>query len=260
MSVLAQICADKLDHIKRMEHLIPAVVLEEKAKLQSPPRGFIKKLKNSGSTPALIAEVKKASPSKGIIRPDFDPIRISRQYQSAGASCISVLTDQPYFKGHDEDLEAVRRTATLPLLRKDFMVSDYQILESRALGADCILLIMAALEDTLAKRLYDYATALDMDVLIEVHDREELDRALTLNPKMIGVNSRNLKTLEVSLATAEDLVKHIPDSIVRVAESGIGSHDDLKHLQNLGYQAFLVGESLMRQSDIEAATKKLLGK
>ncbi len=261
MSVLAQICADKMDHVNRTERLIPSIVLEEKAKLQSAPRGFINKLKDVGAQgPALIAEVKKASPSKGIIRSDFDPVKIARAYQNAGAACISVLTDQPYFKGHDEDLEAVREVVHLPVLRKDFMLTQYQIIESRALGADCVLIIMAALEDAHAKDLYDYATSLGMDVLVEVHDKEELDRALMLNPRMIGVNSRNLKTLEVSLATAEALLQSIPPSIVRVAESGIRSNEALKHLQSLGYNAFLVGESLMREDDIEAATKNLLGK
>ena len=262
VNVLEKICADKLEHVARVSHLIPEVVYQERAKLQPAPLGFCRAIRaaNQKGEPALISEVKKASPSKGIIRADFDPVKIALAYQNAGATCISVLTDQPYFKGADEDLEAVKAVARLPVIRKDFMLSPFQIVESRALGADCILLIMAALSDATAKLLYDTATGLGMDVLIEVHDRVELDRALKLDPMMIGVNSRNLKTLEVNLDTAYKLLEQIPASTIRVAESGIVSHAELKSLSDAGYNAFLVGESLMRQPDIELAVQKLLGK
>lgn len=262
VNVLEKICADKLEHIARVSHLIPEIVFQERAKLQPAPLGFCRAIRsaNQKGEPALISEVKKASPSKGIIRADFDPVKIALAYQNAGATCISVLTDQPYFKGADEDLEAVKAVARLPVIRKDFMLSPFQIIESRALGADCILLIMAALSDATAKLLYDTATGLGMDILIEVHDRVELDRALKLDPMMIGVNSRNLKTLEVNLDTAYKLLEYIPSSTIRVAESGIASNTELKSLFEAGYNAFLVGESLMRQPDIEQAVQKLLGK
>lgn len=260
-NVLEKICQDKQAYVNRNQHFIPQIVFEERASLQSAPRGFCNAIRTTNKTgkPALIAEVKKASPSKGIIRADFDPVKIATAYQSAGATCISVLTDQPYFKGSDEDLEAVRSIIKLPVIRKDFMISPYQIYESRALGADCILLIMAALSDELARLLYETATNLGMDVLIEIHDKAELDRAMMLDPMMIGVNSRNLKTLEVNLATAFDLIKYIPDTVIRVAESGITHNEELAELYDSGYNAFLVGESLMRQDDIKAATEKLLG-
>ncbi len=262
MNTLEKICDDKRAHIARNEHLIPHIVHDDRAKLQPPPLGFCEALhaKRALREPALISEVKKASPSKGIIRADFDPVKIALSYEQAGASCISVLTDQPYFKGADEDLEAVKKISRLPVLRKDFMLTPYQIAESRALGADCILLIMAALDDETAATLYHDATARDMDVLIEVHDEPELERALALNPMMIGVNSRDLKTLEVNLETSFDLVQKIPPHILRVAESGISSHAQLQSLFEAGYDAFLVGESLMRQDDIGLAVRKLLGK
>ncbi|HNS44254.1 MAG TPA: indole-3-glycerol phosphate synthase TrpC [Alphaproteobacteria bacterium] len=262
MNVLEKICAEKRDYVERCERLIPQIVYQEKAKLMDAPRGFCNAIRknNEAGHPALIAEVKKASPSKGIIRPDFDAIKIATAYQNAGASCISVLTDRPYFKGSDEDLEAVKTVTRIPVLRKDFMLSPFQIYESRALGADCILLIMAALSDEAATEMYKIATDLGMDVLVEIHDKEELDRALKLNPMMVGVNARNLKTLDVDLQTSFDLLKDIPASTIRVAESGIASHEELKSLFDAGYNAFLVGESLIREADIEQAVQKLLGK
>ena len=261
MSVLAEICREKMDYVLRMQHLIPDVVMIERAKLQSPARGFIKAIqtKKALGMPALIAEVKKASPSKGIIRNDFDPQRIARIYEASGATCMSVLTDQPYFKGSDEDFQAARNVTRIPVIRKDFMLTPFQILESRALGADCVLLIMAALDDETAYLLFTLATNLGMDVLIEIHDAEELDRALKLSPSMIGVNSRSLKTLKVDLDTAFNLLERIPKDVVRVAESGIAGHEDLQNLHKAGYDAFLVGESLMREADIGLAVKKLLG-
>lgn len=261
-NVLDKICADKLEHVARTQHLIPEIVFRERAKFQPSPIGFCNAIRscNAKNEPALIAEVKKASPSKGIIRADFDPVQIARIYQNSGATCLSVLTDQPYFKGADEDLEAVKSVARIPVIRKDFMLTPYQIVESRSLGADCILLIMAALSDQLAKELYQCAVDLGMDVLVEVHDREELDRALKLDPMMIGVNSRNLKTLEVNIQTAFDLLSDIPSNIIRVAESGIATYKELKSLYDAGFNAFLVGESLMRQENIGFAVQKLLGK
>lgn len=262
MNILDKICDDKRTHINRNEHFIPQIVLSERAKSKPSPIGFCNALrvKRDLRQPALIAEIKKASPSKGILRTDFDPVQIASTYQSAGATCLSVLTDQPYFKGSDEDLEAVKNNAHIPVIRKDFMLTLYQIFESRALGADCILLIMAALNDATVKTLYTAATDLGMDVLIEIHDEAELERALKLDPMMIGVNSRNLKTLDVNLQTAFELVGKIPPSIIRVAESGIATHAQLQSLFEAGYDAFLVGESLMREDDISVAVRKLLGK
>lgn len=263
MSILAQICEDKMDYVRRMQHLIPDIILEERIKSQPRPRGFIKSIEKqkANNQPALIAEIKKASPSKGIIRSDFDPQRLARDYQDSGAHCISVLTDQPYFKGHDEDLEAVSSVVSLPILRKDFMLTPYQIYESRALGADCVLLIVAALNDSDLKNLYNLARhILGMDVLIEVHDQEELDRALALSPRMIGVNARNLKTLTIDREISHDLVSQIPAHILRVAESGIRDGADVQALHKAGFDAFLVGESLMQSHDIFGAVKNLLGK
>lgn len=262
MSVLNDICAAKLDHVQRTRHLIPELVHQERARLQTPPRGFCDAIaaKKAKGEPALIAEVKKASPSKGIIRADFDPQRIAHEYQEAGATCVSVLTDQPYFKGTDEDFEAARQVTSLPMIRKDFMLTPYQVTESRALGADCILIIMAALSDDEIHALTNRAQELDLDILYEVHDRAELVRALTFSPRMIGVNARNLKTLQVDIQTSFDLVRDIPPSILKVAESGISSHDELETLHQAGFDAFLVGESLMREPDIGEAVHKLLGK
>lgn len=257
-NILKQICTDKKTHIRRKQAQTPLSALE--AKIENLPLipGFISKLKSSNA--ALIAEVKKASPSKGIIRENFDPVEIARIYEKSGASCLSVLTDEPYFQGKDEYLVAIRKVVSLPLLRKDFMLESYQIAESRALGADCILLIMAALSDAQAQELYEAATHYGLDALIEVHDAAELERALDLSPEMIGVNNRNLKTLEVDAQTGLDLAASIPNSILKVAESGIATHKDITAFQNAGYSAFLVGESLMRQNDIQQAVKDLFSK
>lgn len=262
MTILAQICKDKMEYVQRMEHLIPDIVLIERIKDQDRPRGFISALqkKKELAEPALICEVKKASPSRGIIRPDFDPIRIAKDYAQSGASCISVLTDQPYFKGHDEDLEAVHQSVSIPLLRKDFMLTPYQIYESRAMGADCVLIIMAAVDDETAYHMYRLADDLGMDVLIEVHDETELQRAIALSPKMIGVNARNLKTLEVDLTVSHNLVGLIPSHIIRVAESGISSPEQLQSLHKAGFDAFLIGETFMQSHDIQTSVKNLLGK
>jgi indole-3-glycerol phosphate synthase len=258
MTVLARICSDKLGHIERQRALVPYAALEKKIADAPPTRGFINALKQK--SPALIAEVKKASPSKGIIRADFDPVKIAKIYEDNGASCLSVLTDEPYFQGRDEYLAQIRQAVSLPLLRKDFMLEDYQILESRALGADCILLIMAALTDARAKNLYTLATQLTMDTLFEVHDEEELQRALALNPQMVGVNNRNLKTLDVDLGTGLNLAASIPGTILKVAESGLPDFETLETFQAAGFTAFLIGESLIRETDIGKATRNILGK
>lgn len=258
MTVLARICSDKLLHIEKKMAQVPLADVQARAKDAAPTRGFIDALRKK--SPALIAEVKKASPSKGIIREDFDAVEIAKIYESNGAACLSVLTDEPYFQGHDDYLTAVRAAVNIPLLRKDFMLSPYQVFEARALGADCILLIMAALEDSQARDLYALATDLSMDTLFEVHDEAELERALALSPKMVGVNNRNLKTLEVDLGTGMNLVNSFPPGILTVAESGIADHETLQTFAAAGFNAFLIGESLMRQPDIGAATRAILGR
>lgn len=263
-NTLAKICADKREHIAACKAKIPEAILRKKAKTQSAVRGFKNALsqKIAQNKSALIAEIKKASPSKGLIRADFNPAALAKAYAAGGASCLSVLTDVPYFQGADEYLIAARAAVTLPVLRKDFMLDSYQITEARALGADCILLIMAALSDMQAQELELAASELGMDTLVEVHNQEELERALTINEhnsgKIIGINNRNLKTLAVDLATSEDLAKYIPSEYIGVCESGINSPADIARMRDCGLHAFLVGESLMRQDDVTKATKELL--
>lgn len=257
MSVLQKICTDKQTHVAACKARVPQAELEQQIKTASPVRGFIKALR--AKNPGLIAEIKKASPSVGIIREDFNPADLAKAYRAGGAACLSILTDEPYFQGKTEYLMAGRAACDLPVLRKDFIVDPYQVYETRAMGADCMLIIMAALEDALVSDIYQLATSLSLDVLFEIHDHAELDRALKLSPRMVGVNSRNLKTLKVDLNTALDIAAAMPADILRVAESGIHSHEDLKRLQNAGFPAFLVGESLMRQPDVTAATQALLG-
>jgi indole-3-glycerol phosphate synthase len=262
--VLEKICRDKLQHIAKCRQQRPLSELTAAAGARNrsdPPRGFAAALRRkvlSGSY-ALIAEIKKASPSKGLIRADFDPPTLAVAYQEGGATCLSVLTDQPYFQGDDSYLEAARAAVDLPVLRKDFMLDPYQVVEARAIGADCILLIMAALSDGQAAELEAAAIELSMDVLVEVHDATETARALRLKSPLLGVNNRNLKTLAIDLATTEQLAKMVPADRILVAESGLYSTADLDRMARVGAGAFLVGESLMRQPDVTAATRALLG-
>lgn len=257
-SVLAEICAKKQEHIAAQKIITPLAALKDKAAQANAPLGFIQTLKNA-PFPAIIAEVKKASPSKGVIRIDFNPAQIAATYEDHGAACLSVLTDAPYFQGSDQIFKTVRSISSLPMLRKDFMLDPYQIHESRALGADCILLIMAALSDDQAQELYALARDLGMDALIEIHNAEELARALKFAPRMIGVNNRNLKTLTVDIQTSAELAAHIPETCVKVAESGLKDFTTLETLRPHGYNSFLVGESLMRQDDIGQALETLRG-
>jgi indole-3-glycerol phosphate synthase len=259
--VLARIVADKRTHVAARRAQRPTALLERELKSSPPPRGFAAALRAADAQEhlALIAEIKRASPSRGLIRADFDPPALARAYATGGATCLSVLTDRPWFEGEDEHLRAARAAAPLPVLRKDFIVDPYQILETRALGADCVLLIMAALPDCLAAELDAAARELDMDVLVEVHDGTELDRALALGAGLIGINNRNLKTLDVDLTTTVELAPRVPADRLVVAESGLYGRADLLRMHEAGARAFLVGESLMAQADVAEATRRLLG-
>ena len=258
--VLARICADKREAVAARKRETPISALEGRASQAEPTRGFARRLAEvsaAGGT-ALICEIKKASPSKGLIRADFDPPALARSYEAGGATCLSVLTDEPYFQGADGFLVAARAACALPVLRKDFMLEPYQIIESRALGADCVLLIMAALSDAEAAELSASAREQGLDVLVEVHDGPELERALGLDAELIGINNRNLKTLEVDLATTEALAPRVPAERLLVAESGLYGPEDLTRMKQVGARAFLIGESLMRQDDVEAATRAMM--
>ncbi|MCB2081238.1 MAG: indole-3-glycerol phosphate synthase TrpC [Rickettsiales bacterium] len=258
--ILAEICAAKQTHIATRKHALPESALQAQVKQAAAPRGFQHALqtRRDHGLFGLIAEIKKASPSGGLIRAEFHPATLAQAYAEGGAACLSILTDTPYFQGKDHYLTEARNAVSLPVLRKDFMLDSYQILESRALGADCILLIMAVLSDTQAAELYSTATELQMDTLVEVHDAAEMERALKLNAPMLGINNRNLKTLEIDLSTTETLAGMVPEDRLLVSESGIHTHQDLLRLRESGISCFLVGESLMRQEHLTAATRSLL--
>lgn len=257
--LLARICADKRRHVARCKSLKPFSALLEEAERAPPPHGFADRLAKAEQPFSLICEIKRASPGAGLIRADFNARELARAYRRGGAVCLSVVTDTPYFEGRDAYLTAARAAVDLPVLRKDFILDPYQVIEARALGADCVLLIMAALEDKMARELEALATAHGMDTLVEVHDEADLGRALRLKSRLIGVNNRDLKSLEVDLATTERLAPLLPPDRMLVSESGIRSPKDLARLSRAGVDAFLVGEWLMRQPDVEAATRALLG-
>jgi len=257
--VLAKIIDTKRDEVAALKASPIAGDLPQMAKDQSAPRGFAKALdKASHKGYGLIAEVKKASPSKGLIRADFNPEHIAKAYQAGGATCLSVLTDEQYFQGHMNYMIQARAAVNLPVLRKDFMIDTFQVTEARAHGADAILIIMAAVDDTLALELEDVAFDLGMDVLVEIHDAEELDRARKLKSPLLGINNRNLKTMETSLQTAVGLLGNFPEGRIAVAESGLFTPEDLALMAAHDARCFLIGESLMRQDDVEAATKAIL--
>ncbi|WP_424926695.1 indole-3-glycerol phosphate synthase TrpC [Amaricoccus tamworthensis] len=260
MTILDDIKAYKLEDVARRKEQQSLADLEAAALNASPTRGFANALRDASAAGGygLIAEVKKASPSKGLIREDFDPVSIAKAYEAGGATCLSVLTDEPSFQGHDSFLTSARAAVSLPVLRKDFIYDPWQVVESRALGADCILIIMASVSDTQAAELEDAATAWGMDVLLEIHTQEELDRAKKLRSILMGINNRDLNTFETDLGTTRSLARSVPFDRMIVSESGLGDRHDLARIARMGVRCFLIGETLMRQDNVELATRELL--
>lgn len=260
--ILAKICADRRAHVRSCQRQRPLSGLLRDAAAAPAPRGFADALRAASTAEGygLIAEIKRASPSKGLIREAFDAPALAQAYAAGGAHCLSVLTEPDHFQGADQYLTAARAVVSLPILRKDFMVDPYQVVEARAIGADCILIILAATDDGLARELTATARELGMDVLCEVHDRAELDRAGSFDAGMIGINNRNLRTFAVDLATTETLVPHAPADRLVVAESGLSTPADLARMAAIGVRCFLIGEALMRQPDLEHATRTLLAR
>lgn len=258
--ILSRIAAYKIREVAEAKAAQSLPTLRERARNAPKPRGFRAALEHAKAKkrPGLIAEIKKASPSKGVIRNDFDPPVLARAYEKGGATCLSVLTDTPSFQGARDDLAEARNATSLPVLRKDFMLEPYQVVESRALGADCILVIMAMLQDDVARELMETAHEFGMDALVEVHDETELERALKLEADFIGINNRNLKTFVTDIQTSVTLSARVPKTCLVVAESGLSTSADLSRLTAAGVSSFLIGESLMRKADVEKATHELL--
>jgi indole-3-glycerol phosphate synthase len=257
---LTRIWADKRVAVARAKAARPLAAVEKEAAAAPRPRGFIAALERrlAAGGYGLIAEIKKASPSAGLIRAEFDPPALARAYAAGGAACLSVLTEEDHFQGSLRDLATVREACDLPLLRKDFMLDPYQVIEARAAGADCILLILAALSDTEARELEQVAIGCGLDVLVEVHDAAELQRAVRLKTRLIGINNRNLKTLKTDIATTEELARDVPSDRIIVSESGLSRPEQLARMARAGARCFLIGEALMRQADVTAATRALL--